>query len=229
MIGDAVLGCFFNKPDDKAKRIPTGMYSEKLKDRILPYMEKMISECGDYEVFLFYSRCIRGAANSYLLRRCFTETVSPFMNVDFVDLCFSIPARLRMDHYIYKKWILTKYPKAAEFKWEKINGRINECQAVLKSKHLLKKSERKLTKIIMGKDYVFEEGMNPLEYWVKHSKKLTSFLDEYEKNGYDHLPAGISDKLIKDLKWLYQNGTVIEKTMTLTVISAAKLYFGACK
>ena len=81
----------------------------------------------------------------------------------------------------------------------------------------------------VGKKTPSRERMNPTDYWITRSKKLSSFLDEYEEKGYYNLPAGVSNKLINDLKWLYKNGTVIEKNMTLTVLSAAKLYSGACK
>lgn len=31
----------------------------------------------------------------------------------------SIPLEYRMNHVLYKKWILSKYPDAAKFRWEK--------------------------------------------------------------------------------------------------------------
>ena len=226
MIGDAVLGSFYKSAADVAKRGFSGMYSEKLKDRILPQLEDFISGFEDHEIFLLYSRALHGAANTHLIRRSFSETASPFMDVDFLELCFSIPIELRADHYIYKKWIMSKYPNAARFKWEAINGKITENPALLKTRELASRTDRKLTKIITQGKIQNNNGMNPLDYWLSRSRKLRSFMDSYESQGYKYLPASASDKLVNDMHRLYQNGNAFEKSMVVTVLSAARLYFG---
>ena len=52
------------------------------------------------------------------------EYYSPFYDVDFFQYCLQIPLELRYHHAIYIKWILTKCPKAADYKWEKIKRKI---------------------------------------------------------------------------------------------------------
>jgi len=229
MIGDAVIGSLFKSARDIGDRKISGMYSEKLKDRILPQLEDYIYGFEDHEIFLLYSRCLHGAANTFLLRRSFTEGTSPFMDVDFLELCFDIPVQLRIGHHLYKKWILEKYPNAARFKWESTNGKITESTAKRKARSLALRSERKIKKILTCGQALDRNGMNPIEYWVSRSKKLRSFLDNYESDGYKYIPSGVSDKLVSDMKWLYQNGNIYEKSMVLTVLSSARSYFGVNK
>lgn len=55
-----------------------------------------------------------------------TENYSPFCDIDFMEYCLSIPLEWRFDHKIYHKWVLTKYPNAADYIWEKIGVKITE-------------------------------------------------------------------------------------------------------
>ena len=69
-------------------------------------------------------------------------------------------------------------------------------------------------------------GMNPIDYWIANSYELKTFLDTYEESGLKWLPNSISSRFITDLRNLYHSGNASEKAMVLTVLSAAKLYFG---
>ena len=220
MVGDIVLGSMIKNN----KNNPTGMYSEKLKDKVPLHIQNMYKEYDDYEVFLLYSRGFRGACNTHLLRRNYTETGSPFLNVDFFELCLAIPQEMRMGHYIYKKWMIEKYHDAAQITWEKTGGPITESRARNITRRIIKKGFRTFKKIIKKESFQ-TDNMNPLDYWIGNNASLKEYLDSYERNGYDNLPADASPTLIADLKKLYKEGTAMEKSMVLTVLSAAKLYF----
>lgn len=56
--------------------------------------------------------------------------------LDFLEFALPIPYELRKNHYIYKKWILKKYPDAAEFEWEKIKVKINAPSIKIKGHEL---------------------------------------------------------------------------------------------
>ena len=65
--------------------------------------------------------------------------------------------------------------------------------------------------------------MNPMDYWYDHNEQVRVYLDQMFSQRIDH---GILPKeLAKDMRDLYQNGNVIEKSLVLTVLSAAHLYF----
>ena len=51
-------------------------------------------------------------------------------------------------------------------------------------------------------------------------------MNAYESEGYFYLPEEVSTQLIDDMKKLYRSGNVNEKSMVLTVLASAKLYFG---
>ena len=225
MVGDAILGSFYSTPLDGEKRRPTGMYSQKLIMRLSEKALNWYQKYFDYEIYLMYARGFHGACNSHLIRRNFTEVGSPFLNVDFMQLCYDIPVELRIKHRIYKRWIIKMYPDAANFKWEKTGAKITERQLAGTVRKIIKRGPNKIKKIL-GKDELIKTGMNPLDYWLSENEKLREYLDSYEKKGYAYLPAEASKQLEEDMKNLYAYGNTNEKTMVLTVLSSMKLYFG---
>ena len=172
-----------------------------------------------------YARGFHGACNSHLIRRNFTEVGSPFLNVDFMQLCYDIPVELRVGHRIYKRWIIKMHPDAANFKWEKTGAKITERQFIGTVRKIIKRGPNKIKKIL-GKDELIKTGMNPLDYWLSENENLREYMDSYEKKGYMYLPIGTSKQLGEDMKNLYAYGNTNEKTMVLTVLSSMKLYFG---
>ena len=68
-----------------------------------------------------------------------------------------------MNHRIYLKWILSKYPEAANYKWEKINAKPSAKQLTInyKGRAMLLK---KLPSLILHK-----LGLNHLQ----HQQKIT--------------------------------------------------------
>ena len=225
MVGDAILGSFYHNSHELENKTPTGRYSEKLAGILSKRITDLSKEYDNYEIYLMYVRGFHGACNSHLIRRNYTEVGSPFLNVDFMQLCYDIPVEMRMNHTIYKKWIISKYPKAAKFKWEKIDDKITSPELIVRLKSLSKRIPRKIKKVI-GMKVVDKKGMNPLDYWIHTNEPLKEYMDEYEKNGYSYLPKDVSEGVRKDMHELYVNGNANEKTMVLTVLSSAKLFFG---
>lgn len=223
MVGDSSLGSFFHNHFEQNNKTPTGRYSEKLADKLPERITKLYENYIGYNVYLMYVRGFHGACNTHLLRRNYTEVGSPFLNVDFMQLCFNISEELRMNHYIYKKWIVTKHPEAADFKWEKIDGKITEKDSVLILRKLAKKGPRKILKSI-GVNPKSGYGMNPMDYWLSKYPSVKSFLDQYEKEAVNKWKGVLSDELLHDIDMLYRMGNATEKSMSLTVLSSVGLY-----
>jgi asparagine synthase (glutamine-hydrolysing) len=228
MVGDIALGSFYHRPDDGNRKWPTGMYSEKLKSKLPEHVQNEGQKYYDHEIFLMYARGFHGACNSHLIRRNYTEVGSPFLNVEFMQLCFDIPVKLRIGHYIYKKWIIQMYPQAAKFKWEKIGGRITEKHSITVLRRLIKKGPKKLLRML-GLDTVISEGMNPIDYWISKDVKLREFLDKSKEKLLREEKQHYSPTLTEDLSKLYDEGNASEKAMVLTVLSATKMYFSAIR
>lgn len=224
MIGDVVIGSFYKNERYIKKELPLGMYSKKYISRVKEIVKDYHDTFQDHEIFLIYSRGLQGAANTFMLRRNFTEAVSPFMDVDFLELCLDIPVEMRMGHEIYKKWIISKYPKAAKYKWEKVDGKITDSKLYLGIKKIIKRGPNKMLKII-GRADLATAGMTPYDCWIANNEKLREYMDDYERDAYSFIPSHVSEDLISDMKNLYAHGNAMEKTMVLTVLGATKLYF----
>lgn len=220
-IGDVVIGSFIKSPEELVNRAFSGRYSGRLSRRL---SGEYAASFDDHELYLMETRALHGAANTHLIRENYTEVASPFMNVDLLQLCMDIPLELRMNHRLYKKWILTKYPEAAQFPWEKTGARITEGKFLGTLRKIVTRGPTKLLRML-GKDSLSSRSMNPLDYWFARDTALQDYLNGYEARGYCCLP-GASEQLISDMKQLYATGTFSEKAMVLTVLAAAKLYFG---
>lgn len=201
---------------------PTGMYSERLKHRL---RKTNRNDYSDHELYMLYTRGFRGVMNTQMIRSNYTEAYTTTCHPDVVSFCFDIPVEWRINHSFYKKWIMRKYPEAATFKWEKIDARITDSKSSLVIKKLMIRAPRKMIRMIRRQKYV-NTGMNPLDYWLHTHNEVRDYLDAYEKDGYSYLPSETSAQLIDDMKELYRTGSASEKTMVLTVLASAKLYFG---
>lgn len=125
MIGDVVIGSFMYEPRYRPALISDGAYSTQVIDRLKDYSFKY--QYDNVEIYMMYNRgfgfCGQGAL---AYGHTETETFSPFYDVDFMEYCLSIPLDWRCNHKIYHEWILTKYPQAANYVWEKIGMTIKE-------------------------------------------------------------------------------------------------------
>lgn len=201
---------------------PTGMYSERLKERLTGTNQ---GDFDDHELYMLYTRGFRGVMNTQLIRSNYTEAWTTTTHPEVMQLCMDVPVEKRLNHALYKKWIISHYPEAAKYKWEKTGGLITEGKTVGFLRKVVYRGPNKL-KRVLGRSKDITSGMNPLDYWIEHNSKARQFLEQYERNGYDSIPQGTSEQLIADMKELFKTGTVYEKTMVLTVLAAAKLYFG---
>ena len=88
-----------------------GAYSTRFINQLSlqPSMNNLNVELG-----LYYYRYLNGTNNGLQNIYNYTETLSPFMDIDFLEYALKIPIRLRQNHRLYKKWILQKYPMAAK-------------------------------------------------------------------------------------------------------------------
>lgn len=224
MIGDVVIGSWWKSKQDRNSGKMTGLYSDKLVHRLPQEISDYINSFCDFELFLDYSRGFQGAANTFLIRRNYTEVVSAFMDVDLMQLCLDIPQEFRYGHRIYKKWILEKYPDAAHFKWEKTGGRINEPEFLTKLRRIVVRGPLKLLRIL-GMDSKITTGMVPMDYWIAKNEKIRNYMNHYAENAFKAMRVPISKQLNEDLRYLYEKGNANERTMVLTVLAAMKLYF----
>ena len=223
MIGDVALGSFFNSSDELRKNSYTPLYSNKLTNRLGDNIFKLYENYPSIETYLMYVRGFHGACNTHLIRENYIEVWSPFLDIDFLQLCFDLPPEKKVGHYIYKKWMIAKYPEAANIRWEKTNGLINEGYLITTLKQLGRRLSRKVKKMI-GLNSQKKWGMNPLDYWLETNTELSIYMDEYMEDAVQRVEEKCSKQLIVDLHMMYTEGNAIEKSMVLTVLSTIKQF-----
>lgn len=225
-LGDVIIGSFISDVKQDINNVqPAGAYSKKYLDKI---SYTPISHTNQ-ELLLMYQRAINGANNGLVVTNQYTETMSPFYDIDFIECCFSLPTKLRVGHKIYKMWIQEKYPKAGEYIWEKTKRPI-----LFKSLYEIKFKNKTrpiedIMSIIKNKFWKAEFGldtkkhMNPFDYWYTTNTDLREFQNSYFNDNIEKVRS-ISQRLYSDLLELY-NGTALEKTQVLSLLSAIKLFF----
>jgi asparagine synthase (glutamine-hydrolysing) len=225
-LGDVIIGSYILDVNQNLDNVqPAGSYSKKYLNNI-SYTSKLYT---NQELFLMYQRGINGANNGLVITNQYAETMSPFYDIDFMEFCFLLPLKLRIDHNIYKKWIEKKYPKAGEYIWEKTRRPVlfkSVYEIKYKGKtrpieNILSIIKNKLWKPEFGVDT--KKHMNPFDYWYANNSDLREFQNNYFNENIEKVRS-ISERLYSDLFELYK-GTALEKTQALSLVSAIKLFY----
>lgn len=249
-IGDIVIGTFNNSVAD-LDRLDTHFkcYSAFLADKLDAYKYK---ECYDNtEIFALYNRAFSCALQGNTAGQRYTESVSPFCDVELLQFCFNLPPQYRINHRIYFEWILRKHKGAGKYVWETIKRTIEEQRQILQRQEYI--SQRNST-VKIGKYDIPSIG-NPLfgEYLkgfvlrrLGLRKKGGNVIEPLIPSAYDMNPLDYwyytnqqlrefidnyyhsTIELIKDvelrnsIKRLFTEGNAEEKTQCLSVLSLAK-------
>jgi len=195
-IGDAIIGTFYSSgKQDTPFSIGDGANSLALIDKLKNYKFKY--QYDNQEIYKLYTRAFNGANQGLLIFQESTESCSPFTDVDFIEFAYSIPVEYRYKHKIYIDWILSKYPKASKYPWERIARIIEPVKSVESIKFLGKSLPRKrivqwvkavierriLNKIVPAKEKKLDarRSMNPIDLWLSNNPSLIKFIELYTK------------------------------------------------
>ncbi|MEB3755341.1 MAG: hypothetical protein GSR79_00545 [Desulfurococcales archaeon] len=219
VLGDGVMGVYLRKPYH-IPALPTTIYKFAISKKLLSKAVKFIdfSAYKNAEEFGIYETSINTTFNGYRVIEQFTEFYSPFTDVDFMDYVFKIHPKLRYEDNIYLEWIKNKRPVALKYQWERLGFR-----PIMSSK--FRKINRKM---IVAYRYALRKwnisplySMNPFDYWYSHNSSLRSLFDTLFRNG---IPYVSNNELRDDVKWLYNTGSMIEKTMSVTLLATIKKF-----
>lgn len=221
LIGDAVLGSFLSMPYTIKPSLAASAYSSKLLPKAEKYIAGVQQDFKSEELYKFYGRAFMGAMNGNYYLDVYSQSVSPFLDIDFLSYCYSIPDILKFKQKIYIDWIAQKNKEFANYPWEKTG--VSPLISLNNKKYFAlgyyKRMNLKFFDRISGE---LKSGMNPFDYWLGNNNDLAkSFVDYYEIN-IDR----INNKELKDdCKWLFENGNWSERFQVLTLLSAIKLHF----
>lgn len=226
-LGDAILGTYLARNGNNADFLGEGAYSQTLIEKL--YGVRLQRSYPNSEIFKFYNRGFTGILQGNMITQEYTEVASPFLDIDFMNYCLHIPAKYRIGEQIYMKWIIKKYPKAAKYKWERINAKITDKWINIFGRHmLLKKIPGKIIYKILPftrKNRLSKKNasMNPVDYWYATNPSLKADLDNYYNETLNCVSKRY-DSIKKDIELLYK-GCVIDKLLALTLLGALKKYF----
>lgn len=221
MQGGATLSSYYKEYDLNYAKPQYGYnrYSDKLDYAFDP---KILEKYPTQEAFVTYTRGFLGTQSSYIIRQNYLETASPFLDVDFMDEVFRIPFEYRKKRYIYIKWLAAKYPKAAEFGWEKWGG-IKPKESCIPHRKVRTARRLLYAQYCKMRHIANKDSMNPEDYWYDNNIDIQKYLEqtymERIKNPF------LSDELFNDMSRLFTQGDITDKSMVLTVLSAIYLYF----
>lgn len=221
LIGDAVLGSFLSQPTVVRPSLTAGLYSGKLLPKAVNYITSVQQQFDSEELYKFYGRAFMGAMNGNYYLDVFSQSVSPFLDIDFLSYCYSIPEDLKFRQKIYIDWIAQKNREFAAYPWEKTG--VSPLISLTNKKYFApgyyKRMSLKFFDKLSGK---LKSGMNPFDYWLEENKPLAQHFTDYFRQNISLVE---NDELRNDCNWLFENGNWDERFQVLTVLAAIKLHF----
>lgn len=215
-LGDVIIGSFEKNSEDDRHLGHSEMYSALLSDKLPAFDFRGLA---DPEARKITVRGFLGAQSSHFIRKNYTEVLSPFTDVDFMGFCVSIPIKMRADHELYKRWILTKYPNAAQFTWEKEGVPVSSSRPMRTFKHLQRGAQHALSRLLPN---AFDQrSMNPFNLWLRTVPGLKESIDSIFRKYASTLENKTARKLSEEL---FGKGSLIEKTMAITAVMACRYY-----
>ena len=176
-------------------------------------------EYEDNELLWFYIRGIFAGMNTALIRQNFCEAITPFGDIEFMEVCFSLPDDMRVREHIYRRWMLQKYPKMAKITYAATGLPVMICDRVEKILMLPRRLYRKIYRRLFNGKAPWE--MNPMDTWYKRPE-IYQYINQYFNENVDVLKDHPEFK--KQVEIQFKNGRMHEKARALTAISAVKQY-----
>lgn len=177
------------------------------------------------EINLLYGLSFAGnGLGSPQVLQLYTESYSPFCDVDFLEYVLHIPNTKRRNYAFYDKWILAFYPEAAQWhhKHEQIGHR--HTMVTIAGRNIrLKDVPKRIIMSALKRMHIYdaysidEDSMNPYDRWAQNNPELIMALYRYfdqHKQELKQLPEA------EQLTQLFNTGHVYDKCAVLTVLSA---------
>lgn len=223
MLGDAVVGSFSRTSEDTSIDIKAICYTD--------FIAPVIQHAGEYankEQFCMYYRGFQGAVMTHYIRREFTEAVSPFMDVEFLQACFNIPLSLRCGDRLYWTWLDSRYPdishlectherpKTVSFSKDRIYRMIG--------RNFRRKIIRCFKAIGLWRIVSPTGSMNPFEQWYAESAELRNYVESYYRENIRELCA--YENTYETAKKVFKGAKTLDKLSVISVLGTYKVYFG---
>ena len=222
MLGDAIIGTYLGVPYPRPPSVEMGVHSRLLLPKLRPIFDEIAKNYATEELYKIYNRGFLGIMSGCLYFDIFSQAASPFLDVDFLSYCYSIPEKYKFKEQIYLDWIATKHPEFARYAWEKTG--ISPLKSNNYKKYFCfgyyRRMSKKFFDMLSGK---IKSGMNPFDLWLEENSELRKYLDDYFAKNI-HLLNNY-EELKQDCKNVFKIGKAMDKFTILTLLSAMKLHF----
>lgn len=218
---DVIIGTYYSKGQLTDWHPGAGADSTRLIDRV-HYAVANAVNLEDEELFKLYNRGLTGINGGLVPMQQFTETISPFLDVDLMAFCLSLPLRYRRGHHLYIKWINQCYPAAANYVYEKVNGKINRKIVTVSGVPIpwtsVPQAALKWVRKKLGLKLRTRQHMNPTDYWYAVNPELRHF---YTQQFEQQITSIENPQLQADCQVLFEQGSVNEKDQVITLLGFA--------
>ncbi len=223
-LGDVIIGSYINnKPIHTPPSFGFGTYSKKIK---FNFEKSILDEFTNMELFTIYKRGFLGILSSHLIRNKYTDVASPFLDMDFLSFCLSLPLKYRYKHKLYNAWVARKYPQCASISTTKYDGPVKENMTIIKVKKAIKKGPAYVSKVFLNKIGINTKGspvsMNPFDYWYMTDSNFQKFICKYFEDNKSRINS--DSKLSKDIEEMFKKGFTLDKLLVLTLLATYKYY-----
>lgn len=172
------------------------------------------------EILWFYVRGMLAGMNTAFIRQNYMEALTPYGDVEFMNLHFSLSYHMRERQHIYRKWMMKKYPEVAKIRYSGTGIPVTDNDLKEFVFRFPRRAWRKVRRTMFGRKK--EWSMNPIDFWYKENSKLRRTFESYYDENIKYL-KDYKDILEVVNEWYYK-GDAMEKSLAVTVISAIKQY-----
>lgn len=223
-LGDGILAWKSEGKQLNKKTITEAAYSKKNLHKTND--DFLVDYYKSYSSFLIYTRYFNITNIGLLPLINYTETWSPFYELEFFEFCLTIPESLRANHLLYYNWVLSKYPEACKYTYESLKRPIFPSDSRKKGKwrKFAEKAFIYGLARIAGKKYGMDtpNHMNPFDYWYKTNENLREFIESYYLENIDK--TGGYPEIKNALEEQMKTGTTNEKLQVLSILAMFKQY-----
>lgn len=222
--GDVVVGRAVTRTPPP-RFLGVGASDRRLLGRLADYRPDVAHASAEH--YLFANRFFRGNGSSLAALQRFTETYSPFTDVDVLDLCLSLPPDFRARHRLYRAWIARHHPAADAYVWSQTRARPT-ARGVRWGEHryhLPQVWDRFADALpVIGKRRASRRKMVPLDRYYATNARLRDYLDGYLGG---HLDLLDDPTLRADAEALYRGGSTGNRLQVVSLLAAVKYLGGS--
>lgn len=225
-LGDVIFGNFYDYR--KNRPLHVGYHSSKLLDKI------ELIDTKNTQEFLYETRGFKGVIRSHLALNEYSELWSPFLNLNLLEYCLSIPPHIKHDHKFYKEFYKRYHFKIGKIGSDRYFGANIFSNKIVIKLFKLRYLGFKKTFIWIGfklkvikkfPQNILKKSMNPFNYWVKENPNIETNLINEINESLEALKKHLGLEIYNDILNLKKNSNVTEKTMIITLLESMKNLF----